>query len=84
MNAGTLRIWGTRAIPICMHNSLSVSMPMVCTFLRLKVNALLYRKELMWVYHEGAPVVYPDKWEKFVEPIPVAERGDLLSAYHRR
>ena len=45
---------------------------------------LLHREELMWLYGGGASFVYPDKWEKFVEPIPKVERGDLLSAYHRR
>ena len=38
----------------------------------------------MWVYKEGASYLYPDKWEKFLEPIPEVERGDMLSAYHRR
>ena len=38
----------------------------------------------MWVYGGGASFFFPDKWEKFVEPIPKVERGDLLSAYHRR
>lgn len=28
--------------------------------------------------------MYPDQWEKYLEPIPVAERGDLMFAYHRR
>jgi len=29
--------------------------------------------------------MFPDYWEKYLEPIPVAERdGDLMSAYHRR
>ena len=39
----------------------------------------------MWLYvEEGAAVIFPDKWEEFIEPIPTAERGDILSAYHRR
>ena len=38
----------------------------------------------MWAYKEGASFLFPDKWEKFIEPIPNVERGDLLSAYHRR
>ena len=28
--------------------------------------------------------MYPDEWEKFIEPIPRVERGDLMSAYYRR
>ncbi len=45
---------------------------------------LLRRKELVWFYQHGASVLFPDQWERFLEPIPVDERGDLLVAYHRR
>lgn len=44
----------------------------------------LRRKELIWFYQEGASFLFPDAWEKYLEPIPKAERGDLMSAYHRR
>ena len=44
----------------------------------------LRRAELRWYYQEGASWLFPDKWEKFVAPIPEAERNDLISAYHRR
>ena len=30
------------------------------------------------------PRSIPDKWEEFLAPIPEAERGDLVAAYHRR
>lgn len=42
------------------------------------------REELLWYYQEGASWVFPDEWEHFVAPIPVAERHDLMGAYHRR
>lgn len=42
------------------------------------------RKELLWFYQEGASMIFPDAWDKFLEPIPVVERGDLISAYYRR
>ena len=42
------------------------------------------RKELLWFYQEGASMIFPDAWDKFLEPIPIVERGDLISAYHRR
>jgi len=42
------------------------------------------RKELLWMYQEGASFIYPDEWEKYLSVIPEVERGDLLSAYHRR
>jgi len=44
----------------------------------------LRRKELVWFYQEGASFIFPDAWEEYLRPIPVAERGDLMSAYHRR
>ena len=45
---------------------------------------LLTKKELDWFYQDGASMLFPDAWERFVAPIPEAERGDLLTAYHRR
>jgi proline iminopeptidase len=44
----------------------------------------LRRKELLWFYQEGASWILPDAWEKFIAPIPEAERGDFIAAYHRR
>ena len=44
----------------------------------------LRRKELLWYYQEGASWLFPDLWEGFLAPIPPVERGDLISAYHRR
>jgi proline iminopeptidase len=45
---------------------------------------LLTKKELDWFYQFGASMLFPDAWERFLAPIPEAERGDLMSAYHRR
>jgi len=45
---------------------------------------LLRKKELSWFYQHGASVLFPDQWERFLAPIPVEERDDLLAAYHRR
>jgi len=45
---------------------------------------LLTPKELHWFYQEGASMLFPDAWEKFLAPIPRSERSDLISAYHRR
>ena len=42
------------------------------------------RSELRWLYREGASVLFPDAWERFVAPIPENERGDLVAAYHSR
>jgi proline iminopeptidase len=45
---------------------------------------LLRRREIEWFYQEGASRLFPDAWESYLAPIPLEERGDLLSAYHRR
>uniref|UniRef100_A0A6B2LA40 Proline iminopeptidase n=1 Tax=Arcella intermedia TaxID=1963864 RepID=A0A6B2LA40_9EUKA len=42
------------------------------------------RKEMDWTYKAGASFLWPEAWEKFLQPIPEAERPELLSAYHRR
>jgi proline iminopeptidase len=42
------------------------------------------RREDLWQYQEGASRLLPDAWEAFIAPIPIEERGDLISAYHRR
>ncbi|HSG66085.1 MAG TPA: alpha/beta fold hydrolase, partial [Gammaproteobacteria bacterium] len=39
---------------------------------------------LLWFYQEGASSLFPEEWQQFLAPIPVAERGDMLAAYHRR
>lgn len=45
---------------------------------------LMTRRELDWFYRDGANMLFPDAWERFLAPIPLAERGDILAAYHRR
>ncbi|GLY82595.1 proline iminopeptidase [Actinoallomurus iriomotensis] len=40
--------------------------------------------ELYWFYQEGASLLFPDLWERFVEPIPEDERDDLIAAFHTR
>ena len=40
--------------------------------------------ELDWFYGGGAGSFWPETWERFVAPIPEAERDDLIAAYHRR
>ncbi|MBI1773803.1 MAG: prolyl aminopeptidase [Proteobacteria bacterium] len=43
----------------------------------------LRRAELHWYYQSGASFMFPDKWERFLEPVAEAGRGDLIGAYHR-
>ena len=45
---------------------------------------LLTQRELRWFYQDGASMLFPDAWERFCAPIPVPERGDMMSAYHKR
>lgn len=44
----------------------------------------LRRSELLWYYQEGASWLFPEKWERYLAPIPENERGDLMAAYRRR
>ncbi|MGN6585134.1 MAG: alpha/beta fold hydrolase, partial [Rhizobiaceae bacterium] len=44
----------------------------------------LTRAELEWYYQFGVSQMFPDKWERFLAPIPEAERGDMMAAYRKR
>jgi proline iminopeptidase len=54
------------------------------TGLVLRGIFLLRRSERRWFYQDGLHQLQPEEWQRFVAPIPVAERGDILAAYHRR
>jgi len=41
-------------------------------------------RDIHWFYQQGANALFPDYWQDYLEPIPAAERNDLLSAYYRR
>ncbi len=58
--------------------------PQRVTRLILRGIFTLRRAELLWFYQDGASWLFPDKWEKYLAPIPEQERGDLMAAYHRR
>ncbi|HET8897882.1 MAG TPA: prolyl aminopeptidase [Rhodanobacteraceae bacterium] len=45
---------------------------------------MLRRTELEWFYQHGCDMLYPDAFETYLAAIPEVERGDLMSAYHRR
>ncbi len=45
---------------------------------------LMTQSELDWFYQGGAGAFWPEAWARFVDPIPVEERDDLIAAYHRR
>ncbi len=58
--------------------------PSAVTELVLRGVFMLRRSELEFFYQDGASRLFPDAWEGFVAPIPPAERGDMIGAYHRR
>jgi proline iminopeptidase len=43
---------------------------------------MLRKKELDWFYQDGASNIFPDAWEKFIEPIEKSKKDDLISAYY--
>ncbi|MFW2387829.1 MAG: prolyl aminopeptidase [Polyangiales bacterium] len=45
---------------------------------------LLRQREIGWYYQEGASRIFPEAWQKFLEPIPTEERDDMVGAYYRR
>ena len=56
-----------------------------------RVRALVLRgvftarqREVDWLYKFGASSLFPEAWQRFIGPIPPAERNDLVAAYHRR
>lgn len=58
--------------------------PTRVTELILRGIFTLRRWELLWYYQHGASLLFPDKWERFVAPIPPEERDDMIGAYRRR
>jgi proline iminopeptidase len=44
----------------------------------------LTKAELDWYYQFGVSEMFPEKWERFVAPIPPAERHEMIRAYSRR
>lgn len=56
-----------------------------------RVKALILRgiflcrkEELFWFFQHGAHHIFPDEWEKFIAPIPLAERKNMIEAYYKR
>jgi proline iminopeptidase len=45
---------------------------------------LVTQRELRWFYQDGASMLFPDAWARFLAPIPAEERHNLMAAYHRR
>jgi len=45
---------------------------------------LCRHSDIHWFYQHGASRLFPDLWEHFLAPIPVAERDNMVQAYYRR
>ncbi len=45
---------------------------------------LIRKEESDWFHNGGCAKFHPELWEQFIAPIPEAERGDMLKAYHKR
>jgi proline iminopeptidase len=54
------------------------------TELVLRGIFLVRKQEIAWFYQRGTSAIFPDAWEKYVEPIPERERADFVRAYYER
>lgn len=57
--------------------------PERCSGLILRGIFLCRKSEIDWFLY-GLRNIFPEAWRAFTDPIPEAERDDLLTAYHRR
>jgi len=45
---------------------------------------LARESDVRWFYQQGTSRLFPDYWEKFIEPIAEDERDDMIAAYYRQ
>ena len=64
--------------------SYAVTHPERFTELVLRGIFTLRKAEIDWFYQSGASMIFPDAFAKYVAPIPLNERGDLVPAFYRR
>jgi len=62
----------------------AITHPDRVTHMVLRGVFLMTRSELDWFYGGGAGAFFPELWARFVNAIPSDERGNLITAYHRR
>ena len=55
-----------------------------CKALILRGIFMLREKEIRWFYQEGCSYIYPDAWERYLQPIPEDERDNLVNAYYKK
>ncbi len=58
--------------------------PSSVSHLILRGIFLCREAEIEWFYQHGANQIFPDVWEKYLEPIALAERADLVTAFYKR
>jgi len=64
--------------------SYAVRHPERVTEMVLRGIFLLREEEIAWFYQDGAGRFFPEAWARYLEPIPAAERGNLVEAYYAR
>jgi proline iminopeptidase len=54
------------------------------------VSALILRgiflcrpEEIRWFYQEGTSWIYPERWEEYLQPVPPAQRDDMVQTYYK-
>ena len=71
--------WGsTLALSYAIKNS------EYCNNLILRGIFMLRKIELEWFYQNGCSFIYPDAWEKYLEPIPESEQSNLIKSYYKK
>lgn len=63
--------------------SYAAAHPERCLGMILRGIFLLEKEEIDWWLY-GVRAIFPEAWEQFAHFIPKNERGDLLTAYHKR
>ena len=71
--------WGTT-----LGLSYAIRHPQSVLGLILRGIFLCRDSEIEWFYQHGTSNIFPDAWEKFLEPIPPGERLDLVGSYYKR
>jgi len=64
--------------------SYAIKNPNYCNNLILRGIFMLRKKELEWFYQNGCSFIYPDAWEKYLDPIPESERSNLIQSYYKK
>ena len=61
----------------------SITYPDRCEALVLRGIFMLRKIESEWFYQNGASFIFPDEWEKYINPIPIEQRNNYIKAYYK-